>query len=207
VDPLLSIPPEPQALVFEDSIVLIRAPRELARKKNAFTAAGGAALQVFTDFERVLTTTRAQDGARSLGTAELLETSPALLPASVQALKQLAAEFETVDMDDSGFEEYVRRCQQIIAAQAGLHMASVGPATRDMLAGGRLVLRDGGLLALQPLTSKGVPVYLFSSGYGDIVTQCLLQLGCVDAQHPTMVPQNIRIIRFVSFLAPASRSF
>lgn len=175
--------------------MLILKPREFYRKKHLFAAAGSGALQFYSDFERVLTSNKASDGSRCLGTAELLETSPALLPQAVQAIKAVGVEFDSVDMNDAAFEEYSRRCQQVIAAQAGLHMASVAPATRDMLATGRLTLRDGWQGTLHSLTSKGVPTFIFSSGYGDIVLQCLVQSGCVDASHSTVVPQNIRVIR------------
>jgi len=39
----------------------------------------------------------------------------------------------------------------------------------------RLGLRPGWSDTLQSLATKGVPTYLFSSGYGDVVTQVLLQ--------------------------------
>jgi hypothetical protein len=40
---------------------------------------------------------------------------------------------------------------------------------------GRLGLRDGWKEALQSLASRGVPAYLFSTGYGDVVAQVILQ--------------------------------
>lgn len=66
-------------------------------------------------------------------------------------------------------------------------------------------MRDGWKSCLQSLTMKGVPTYLFSSGYGDVVTQALLQSGIasnVDTQNtpnqnPAYLgsfPQNIRVI-------------
>jgi len=181
--------------------VLIRNPREFHRKKALFTAAGPAALQVFSDFERVLTACRSPEdaGCRLLGTAELLETSPALLPAAVAALRQVGAEFESaVEMDDAAFEEYTRRCQAIIAGQAGLHMASVAPATRDLLGSGKMVLREGVIATLAALTRVGVPTFVFSSGYGDVVAQVLAQSGCADPVLPSAVPQNVRVIRSVT---------
>ena len=196
VDPLLAIPPEPQALVVDDSIVLIRNPREFHRKKNLFTASGPAGLQVFSDFERVLTGCRSSvDGSRLVGTAELLEMSPALMPAASQALRQVAIDFDAVDMDDAGFEEYTRRCQQAIAQLAGLHLAAVPPVTRDFISSGKLSLREGAAGALASLSRTGVPTFVFSSGYGDIVTQCLVQAGCVDPSQPLATPQNVRVIR------------
>lgn len=39
----------------------------------------------------------------------------------------------------------------------------------------RLGLRQGWKQALQSLTLRGVPTYLFSSGYGDVVAQVILQ--------------------------------
>jgi hypothetical protein len=40
---------------------------------------------------------------------------------------------------------------------------------------GRLGLREGWSEALRSLAARGVPTYLFSTGYGDVVTQVLLQ--------------------------------
>lgn len=194
-DPLLAIPPEPQALVVEDTVVLIRNPREFFRKKNLMTIAGPGAFQVFTDFERVVTGCRASDGTRLLGTAELLETSPALLPQAVSALRNVAVEFDSVDMDDSGFEEYTRRCQEIIATQAGMHMAAVSPVSRDFVSSGKLVLREGAVGALNALARIGVPTFVFSSGYGDLVAQVLVQAGVTDSAQPSAIPQNVRVIR------------
>ncbi len=41
----------------------------------------------------------------------------------------------------------------------------------------KLGLRDGWLAALSAVSARGVPAYVFSSGYGDVVAQVLLQGG------------------------------
>jgi hypothetical protein len=82
-EPVNVLPPEPQAFVAEDSIVLILKPNEFFRfvnsdllivllsklwidfyrKKAIMTAMGPANLQVFSDFEHVFTKFRAEDGS------------------------------------------------------------------------------------------------------------------------------------------------
>lgn len=42
---------------------------------------------------------------------------------------------------------------------------------------------------MQTLASFGVPTYIFSSGYGDIVAQAMIQSGGIDGGG---IPQNIR---------------
>ena len=51
-----------------------------------------------------MTRCKGDDGSRSLGTAELLETSAAILPQAAAALRGIADEFENVEMDDKSFE-------------------------------------------------------------------------------------------------------
>lgn len=68
----------------------------------------------------------------------------------------------------------------------------------------RMGLRDGWKALLQSLTSKGVPTYVFSSGYGDVVKQALLLSGITSSEMPNSVPsqggyasgfpQNLRVI-------------
>lgn len=45
----------------------------------------------------------------------------------------------------------------------------------------KIGLREGWKDALEALAVKGVPLYLFSSGYGDVVAQALLQGGLTSA--------------------------
>lgn len=73
----------------------------------------------------------------------------------------------------------------------------------------RLALRSGWAQTLQALSTSGVPTYLFSSGYGDVVAQVLLQAfypsstgssssgGSTGAQPPLPpppLPQSLRVI-------------
>lgn len=67
-----------------------------------------------------------------------------------------------------------------MAAEGGLHLASIAPATRDMLSSGRLSLREGCQGAMAALASKGVPTFVFSSGE----TRALHAL----VHFPTLVP-------------------
>jgi hypothetical protein len=180
------VPPEPQVFVKGNCIVLVNRPAELQRKKNEFARMGPAAMQVFTDFERVFGAFKSQDGEPAMGTAELLESCNALTPLAVQELKALGEEYVSrtnaaiEGVDDGGlsvddlFEEFGLRCQQVIAGRGGLHIAHVAPATRELYP--RLALRSGWRDAFSALSNKGVPLYMFSSGYGDIVTQALLQV-------------------------------
>ena len=111
----------------------------------------------------------------------------------MQQLRTLADEYEEKsrgeDMDEATFEEYGTRCQEIVARQGGLHIAHVSPATREFLPS--LCLRAGWEDAFSALATKGVPTYIFSSGYGDVVTQAIIQGGKMPA---SSLPQNVRII-------------
>lgn len=200
VPPEPEVSPEPQVFAVDDCIVLILKPREFFRKKNELTRGGPHNLQVFTDFERVLTKFKTDENQRTYGTAELLELSNAILPNAVQQIRDVTDEFSRNDnMDYKAFEDLTTACQNIVAKEGGLHIASIGPVTRDFLP--RLPLRDGWKDAFQSLAFKGVPMYIFSSGYGDIVSQALLLASNEpagrgrggDAQ-PRALPQNVRII-------------
>lgn len=60
---------------------MVLKPREFFQKKMDMADAGPGQLQVFTDFEHVLSRFRGEDGtSKSMGTAEVLESSPALMP-------------------------------------------------------------------------------------------------------------------------------
>ena len=69
----------------------------------------------------------------------------------------------------------------------------------------KLGLRKGWKEAMQALTLRSVPTYLFSSGYGDVVAQTLVQeMYQTDSHNPStspqtsayllQLPQNVRII-------------
>lgn len=77
----------------------------------------------------------------------------------------------------------------------------------------RLGLRDGWREALQALTVSGVPSYLFSSGYGDIISNALLLGGLAapsssqfsaqgEAMFSPSLPQNLRIVSNFFRIAP-----
>jgi hypothetical protein len=145
---LAQVPPEPQVFVHGDNIVMILRPREFFRKKAAIAAAGPQSLQVFSDFERVMTRFRAGPGQRAMGTADLLESSGAVKAAAVQELNRLAEEFEgqmqALDQQDGEgagqaaerfamLEDFVARCQAAVAREAELHLASVAPVVRYVI--------------------------------------------------------------------------
>ena len=72
-------------------------------------------------------------------------------------------------------------CQDVIRSQGRLHFGAVSPLTKDSLP--KLGMRDGWQAAFHSLTQKGVPTFVFSSGYGDVVTQalvCLCSCLCLD---------------------------
>lgn len=81
-------------------------------------------------------------------------------------------------MDHDAYQELNARCQEVIAREGMLHIAAVAPVTKEFTK--QLGLRDGWKEAMSSLASKGVPIYLFSSGYGDVVTQVLIQ-GLADS--------------------------
>ena len=218
------IGPEPQMITFDDGActVLILKPLEFHRKKALLAQGGSQSIQVFCDFEHVLTHAKiplalGDDTAysatdppppmqRTVGSGELLECAPgALTPTAVQQLRAVAADFalvEDADMDEAHFADFTSRCQAVLARDGALHLASVAPATRDLLP--RLGLRDGWKEALQALALGGVPTFVFSSGHGDVVAQAFLQEGLGDSpgqaanpafqQQPRSLPQNLRII-------------
>ena len=175
------VSPEPQVFVVEDCIVMILKPVDFYRKKSEIARGGPNNLQVFTNFEGCLTRFKTDDGAPAYSSAELLEESAALAPAAVAALRALASEFDNrmPSADEEGgnidgnasssFEEYTSKCHQIIAREGQLHLANVAPAVRAMLP--FMPFRDAWRECFELLTTKGVPTYVFSSGYGDVVAQ------------------------------------
>lgn len=126
---------------------------------------------------------------RCLSTAELLEGSPVLAPQAAQKIAVLSEEYSSRgdDMDASAFEEFTRHCQNIITSAGHLHIASIAPFARlvscrpprvrahesflSREVSQRLPLREGWKEALQALQREAVPLYIFSSGYGDLVAQ------------------------------------
>jgi hypothetical protein len=67
-----------KVIVVEDCIVMILKPQEFYRKKTLFTEGGGGNMQVFSDFEHVLTQTQ-ENGARTVSSGELLECAQNVL--------------------------------------------------------------------------------------------------------------------------------
>lgn len=189
--------PDPQVFVVDDCIVFIAKPKEYYRKKMQMTAAGPLGLQVFADFERVLTKFKTEDGtSRCLGSAEVLEGSQAISARAAGKLRAIAEEYNALSngegMDDAAFEEFTQKCQAVIASEGQLHIANVAPVTREYLP--RMPLRDGWGEAFQSLTYHGIPLYVFSSGYGDIVAQAMVQSGGLDGgqgQGLGQVPQGL----------------
>lgn len=185
---------------------------------------GGNNLQVFTDFERVLTKNKiptddresqSQSGscampvmsnmeARTLGTAEVLETSPSLSTIAKEKLRDVTEAFLTSDMamDDEAFENYTNQCQRIITQDGRLHITTLPEMMVDAIQ--KLGFREGWASALKSLMQRGVPTFVFSSGYGDLVTQAILHGGVVQQPStqaspyqqsiPASLPLNMRII-------------
>jgi len=183
------IAPEPQVFVKDESIVLILKPKEFFRKKAEFMKAGASQIQLFSDFEHALTKFRLQDGSKSFTTSEVLESSPVLSMEAVAKLRLVVEEFESSEMDDSSLGAFSEKCHSIIAKEGKLHISSILPLTQDYLT--RIAMRSGWKEMLQSLALSGVPTFIFSSGYGDIVQQALL-LGGIG-EHG-MLPQNLRIV-------------
>jgi len=144
-----------------------------------------------------MTRFRVSDDERSFGSAELLESANALSPNAITGLRSINDEYENVDMDDNAYEELTAKCQDVIARDGSLHISAVSPATKTLL--DKIPLRDGWKESLALLTDKSIPMYIFSSGYGDVVAQTLILNGISQgSQHrhqgPPSLPQNIRII-------------
>jgi len=194
------IQPEPQVFVVEDCIVLIPRPQEFYKKKSEISAAGAQGLQVFTDYERCLTKFKTDDGERAQSTAELLESSSVLMPSALQRIRGIIENFASMGSEGATYEaeeRYTAEREAVIAREGQLHMGNVAPATRDMIP--RMPLRDGWKEIFHSLSYKGVPTYIFSDGYGDIVHQALVQGGGFDG---AMLPQNVRIISNMFRTAP-----
>ena len=225
---------EPQLIQIPGGVVLIMNPGEFYRKKEAFTTAGPASLQVYSDFERVFTKNKisevsvtrgesnsgscvqplmSDEESRTPGTAEVLEGSESLSPQAQEKLHAVTDSFLSAigdhapAMDEEAFESYSTQCQEIIVNDGKLHISALPSITRA--ATPKMGLREGWAQALKSLTVKNVPTFLFSSGYGDIVMQLLLQGGVEQPisqqQHtqyqqgsasmmPASLPMNMRII-------------
>ena len=195
-----SYPPEPQIFVVEDCIVLIPRPAEFYKKKIEIANAGPSSLQVFTEYERCLTKFRTDGGERAMSTAELLESSSVLMPTALEKIKGVIDNFADMGCDGATYEaeeNYTAEREKIIAQDGQLHMGNIAPATRDMIP--RMPLRDGWKDVFHSLAYKGVPTFIFSDGYGDIVSQALSQGGGFDAGN---LPQNVRIISNMFRTAP-----
>lgn len=198
--PSLQISPEPQVFVVEDCIVLIPRPQEFYKKKSEISAIGSQGLQVFSDYERCLSKFKTDDGNRVQSTAELLESSSVLMPNALQRIRGIIENFASMGAEGATYEaeeRYTAERESVIAREGQLHMGNIAPATRDMIP--RMPLRDGWKDIFHTLAYKGVPTYIFSDGYGDVVQQALVQGGSFDN---AMLPQNVRIISNMFRTAP-----
>ena len=98
------IPAEPQIFVVEDCIVLIPRPVEFYGKKTEFAQSGPQNLQVFTDYERCLTRFRTDEGMKSMGTAELLESSTVLMPVALEKIKTVIDSFAEMGPEGATYD-------------------------------------------------------------------------------------------------------
>lgn len=97
------------------------------------TQAGPQNLQVFSDFERVFTKFKHADGSKTLGTAELLESSGAISNEAIQQIQQINDEFEKAEVSDddqSMFDDVSARWQAAVARHGNLHIAHLPAVTR-----------------------------------------------------------------------------
>jgi len=229
------LPADPQVFIHEDNIVMILKPKEFYRKKFAIMAGGSNNLQLFADFEHVLTKFKLEPPSiaghekhsveRSLGSMELLELSGAVAQEALKHIQQLNVDFdqkfsqmlneEGVEESNTAkvhqlYEEMSLQYQQIISKYGNLYSGNILPATRELLP--RLGLRTSWKETLQALSSKGVPTFIFSSGFGDVVVNAMLLGGLIEsnvqsipgnafggtspniAGSPPMLPNNLRII-------------
>lgn len=170
---------------------------------------------------------------RALGTAELLESAGCVHTDALHSIQRITEDFDRHTLqqqqqlqqeeeDDeilvngnsnkaedsyAAFEDMTQRCQQALCTQGNLQYVHVAPATRALLP--QLGLRDGVKDALSMLAQRAVPAYVFSSGYGDVVSQALLAAGLSSAsssnsdygashqpqqQQAQHLPNNLRII-------------
>jgi len=121
IDPISLISPDPQVFNYDGSttsttthsdpsssscIVMISKPREFFKKKQTFTQAGANNIQVFSDFEHVFTRFLTAEGDRTLGSAELLESSGAVQRSAVDKLNKISEEFENVRHDNYCYYYY-----------------------------------------------------------------------------------------------------
>lgn len=66
-----------------------------------------------------------------MGSAELLENSGAVHMKATEQLSAIAEDFDNVEyMDEAAFEDLTKRCQDVVARDGALHIASVAPVTR-----------------------------------------------------------------------------
>ena len=121
------IPPEPQLFTVDESVVLILKPKEFHRKKTAILRAGSGSVQVFSDFEHVFTKFRQDNGEPTYSTAEVVESSPALLPGAISQIQSINQEVQNLSLD---LEEAMARCQTIIAREGGLNTMSIPIITK-----------------------------------------------------------------------------
>lgn len=121
------IPPEPQLFTVDESVILILKPKEFHRKKTAILRAGSGSVQVFSDFEHVFTKFKQDNGEPTYSTAEVVESSPALLPGAITQIQAINQEVQNLSLD---LEEAMARCQSIIAREGGLNTMSIPIITK-----------------------------------------------------------------------------
>jgi hypothetical protein len=158
----------------------------------------------------------------SFGSRDIVEVPELISKEVFQQIQRLYNEFNNNNNNNSPVDDYeslFRQVQTIISREGNLHVHSLhsGPLLRSSLP--KLGLREGWREALLSLSLRGVPTFIFSSGYGDIVNNVLLSEGITasstigagagsesfsssSSSVGNTLPQNIRIVSNFFRVAP-----
>lgn len=114
------------------------------RKKMVLCDAGPDSVQVFSDFEHVLTSfateksglpapqvVNSAEKVRVLSSAELLESSGAVNAECVSKINAVADELDSnIEPESADFESVMAKVQAVLAQEGNVHISNVAPVVR-----------------------------------------------------------------------------
>ncbi len=181
--------------------VHVRDPAKVESVLSRMTAQPDPAkrLQVLADFDQTLTRVH-RDGRRLECSWGVIESSPLLPPSYTERTAAVKARYLPIERDPSltveekapHMEAWYKEANALLR-EAGANRSMFPRMVEASLGAGAVELRQGAAELLKRLSEASVPVLVLSAGLGDLLSEVLRQLGCLDAD-------NLRVVsNFLAF--------
>ena len=179
-----------------DNIVIVRNPRAMRQKMEAFARAGPRNIEVMANFEGGLKTFRTPDGRCKTETTESLVHNALLPPAACANLQTIAEKFDdeykaatSPEARYANRENRKREMQRVVVTEGNMYSINFGALPLS-----NVPLRANIESCLKSLAFHGVPTTIFSPGYGEALSQ-ILAISLPGLTGPEgLLPPNIRLV-------------